>query len=72
MIQQDKQIRIDNKQITLRIISLDTKNDKVYIELEVVSNEFLTHVELEKIKSLLEDKLKRKVVLSASSKMVIN
>ncbi len=65
-------MKIDDKNIDLQIESLNIKKEKIYIELVVISNQSLTHRELEHIKSDIQKYLKKQVVLNVSVKIIIN
>ncbi|WP_345992866.1 TIGR00341 family protein [Sulfurimonas sp. HSL-1716] len=64
--------KIDSEALTLNIKSLDTKDETIFIEMEVVSNRSLTHIELEQIKSKIQKYFKKRIVLNISMKIIIN
>ena len=65
-------MKVDNKNIKLHIQNLDTKDEKIFIELEIISSQSLSHIELEHIKAEIQKHLKKRVVLSTSMKIVID
>lgn len=65
-------MKVDNKDIELNIQSLNIKDEKIFIELEITSNQSLSHTELEQIKAEIQKRFKKRVVLSASMKIVID
>lgn len=65
-------MQVNDKKITLNIQNLDIKGDKIFIDLEIVSNKSLSHVDLEHIKANIQNHFKKNVVLSVSMKIIIN
>ena len=63
-----KTVVIANKELTLKILSLDTQEEKIVLQLEVISNGSLTHLELEKLKIILEEKLHKQILLDVSTR----
>ncbi|WP_229860116.1 TIGR00341 family protein [Candidatus Sulfurimonas baltica] len=63
-------MELSNTKIELNILHIQTQDDSVLIDLEVLSTDAITNKDLQVIKNLIEDKIEKNVVLKVTSKII--
>jgi len=64
-------VEVDNNKLELQILNIDTDNEKVSIEMNVLSSKIVTDKELHKLKNILEKKVQKSVILKANTEVII-
>lgn len=64
-------VNINNNKLTLKVLNIDTVDKEVTVEMNVLSSKVVTDEELHRLKSILEQKIHKPIVLKANTEVLI-
>jgi len=70
-IKELKKVNVNDKDIVLKLLDLEDKQEYVYVRMELISNSFTSTLEYKAIRKEIERRLNRKILLEVSSKLIV-